>query len=121
MDFKINTRTFADEKPLPFPVRPGYSPEESFKAYNRIQGADGGRLGSKLSTIEQLKEAYSSVLVVVHSHPENEAKDDDNKDNIQDMEAVDWMEILISCHHMHGYKLDGSPLAVTHMPEGFYL
>ena len=121
MDFKINTRTSADEKPTPFAVRPGYSADETFKAYNRIQGADGGRLGSKLSTTDELKEVYASVLIQIHSHPDNAATDDQNKDNILDMEAVDWMEILISCHHMHGYRLDGTPLAVTHMPDGFYL
>lgn len=121
MNLNINTRSSSEEKPSPFPVRPGYSPEETVKAYNRIQQADGGRMGSTLSTIEELKAYYAPVLVVIHSHPENSAKDDDNKDNIQDMEAVDWMEILISCHHMHGLRLDGTPLAVTHMPLGFFL
>ncbi|MFM2299973.1 MAG: hypothetical protein RIR98_1581 [Bacteroidota bacterium] len=43
----INTRAEGNE----FPVRPGYSPEETFKAYNKIQSVDGGKAGSKLTSI----------------------------------------------------------------------
>ena len=101
-------------------VRPGYSSEETQKAYNLIMDVDGGRAGSKLSTIEQLKSYYSASLVPVHSHPTNDATDDQNKDNINDMDAVDWMEILVSCHHMHGYRLDGKPLGINSLPVDFH-
>jgi hypothetical protein len=104
----------------PFPTRPGYSPEETEKAYNKVQKADGGRAGSKLSTIEQLKEYYSASLAPKHSHPDNLTVDDHNKDNVNDMDAVDWMEILVSCHHMYGYRLNGQPLAINGVPEDYY-
>jgi hypothetical protein len=112
----INTRAEGNE----FPVRPGYSPEETFKAYNKIQSVDGGKAGSKLTSIEQLKEYYSASLAPKHSHPDNLATDDHNKDNINDMDSVDWMELLVSCHHMHGYRLNGQPLAINSVPEDYY-
>lgn len=102
------------------PVRPGYSSEETQKAYNKIMEADGGRGGSKIPTTEGLKAYYSEVLAPKHSHPDNSATDDQNKDNINDMDAVDWMELLISCHHMHGYRLNGKPLAINDFPLDFY-
>ena len=72
-----------------FPVRTGYSSQETEKAYNKIQEADGGFAGSKFSTVEELKSHYANVLVYVHSHPDNDAVDDHNKDNITDMDAVE--------------------------------
>lgn len=102
------------------PVRPGFSAEETEKAYNKIQEADGGRMGSKLSTIDALKSYYSASLAPRHSHPDNPAVDDANKDNINDMDSVDWMEILVSCHHMHGYRLNGQPLGVNSLPSDWY-
>jgi len=102
------------------PVRPGFSAEETQKAYNKIQEADGGKAGSKLGTIEQLKSYYSASLAPQHSHPDNAAVDDANKDNINDMDAVDWMEILVSCHHMHGYRLNGKPLGINSLPHDWY-
>ena len=105
---------------MEFPVRPGYSSEETFKAYNKIQITDGGKAGSKLSTVEELKSYYSASLAPSHSHPDNDAVDDHNKDNVNDMDAVDWMEILVSCHHMHGYRLNGQPLAINNVPVDYY-
>ena len=104
----------------PFPTRPGYSPEETEKAYNIVQRTDGGRAGSKLSTVEELKSYYSASLVPVRSHPDNDAVDEHNKDNINDMDAVDWMEILVSCHHMHGYRLNGKPLGINSLPVDWH-
>jgi len=103
-----------------FPVRTGYSSQETEKAYNKIQEADGGFAGSKFSTVEELKSHYANVLVYVHSHPDNDAVDDHNKDNITDMDAVDWMELLISCHHMHGYRLNGKPLGINSLPVDWH-
>jgi hypothetical protein len=104
----------------PFPTRTGYSPEETEKAYNKVQKADGGRAGSKLSTVEELKSYYSAALAPVRSHPDNDAVDEHNKDNINDMDAVDWMEILVSCHHMHGYRLNGKPLGINSLPVDWH-
>ena len=104
----------------PFPTRPGYSSEETEKAYNKIQKTDGGRAGSKLSTVEELKSYYAAAFVPVRSHPDNDAVDEHNKDNINDMDAVDWMEILVSCHHMHGYRLNGKPLGINSLPVDWY-
>ena len=90
----------------PFPTRTGYSPEETEKAYNKVQKADGGRAGSKMSTVDELKSYYSASLAPVHSHPDND--------------AVDWMEILVSCHHMHGYRLNGKPLGINSLPVDWH-
>ena len=79
-----------------FPVRPGYSSQETEKAYNKIQEADGGFAGSKFSTVEELKSYYSASLAPVHSHPNEDAVDDHNKDNITDMDAVDWLDFAIN-------------------------
>jgi hypothetical protein len=102
------------------PVRPGYSSEETQKAYNKIQEADGGKGGSKLPSVSALISYYSSSLAPKHSHPDNDAVDDQNKDNIVDMDAVDWMEILVSCHHMHGYRLNGKPLGINSLPVDWH-
>jgi hypothetical protein len=112
----VNTRGEGME----FPVRPGYSSEETSKAYSKIQSTDGGRGGSKLATIEELKAYYAEALTPKHSHPDNLSVDDHNKDNVNDMDSVDWMEILVSCHHMHGYRLNGQPLAINGVPEDYY-
>lgn len=102
------------------PVRPGYSSHETQKAYNLIMDFDGGRAASKMSSIEQMLSHYSASLAPVIAYPDNPATDEMNKDNINDMDSVDWMEILISCHHMHGYRLDGTPLGINFLPEDFH-
>jgi hypothetical protein len=102
------------------PVRPGYSAHETQKAYNLIMGTDGGRAGSKLNSIEELINYYSASLAPVQAYPDNSAADEMNKDNINDMDAVDWMEILISCHHMHGYRLNGKPLGINSLPVDWH-
>ena len=96
--------------------------------YNRIMEVDAGRAGSKLPTTGSLISHYSASIF---TNPNTQNPDHDDLNYEGDYEEnnpsfikgeidIDWMEILISCHHMHGYRLDGKPLGIHNMPLDYY-
>ena len=91
--------------------------------YNRIMEVDAGRAGAKLPTTGSLISHYSAS-VFTNPNTRNPDHDDSSDVNYEENNPsfikgeidIDWMEILISCHHMHGYRLDGRPLGIHNMP-----
>ena len=95
--------------------------------YNRIMEIDAGRAGSNLATTGSLISHYSaSVFTNPNTHnPDHDDSGDVNYEEnnpsfIKGEIDIDWMEILISCHHMHGYRLDGKPLGINNMPLDYH-
>jgi hypothetical protein len=88
-------------------------------AYTRIMEVDAGKAGLSMSDTGSLIEHYTPYLTDrINNHPDAERSsnyDEVNPHNV-DLTDVDWFEILVSCHHMYGYRLNGQPLAVHSMP-----
>ena len=87
--------------------------------YTKIMEVDAGRAGLQMSDTGSLIEHYTPYLTNNILNPEYKEGDsnyeENNPQNI-DLENVDWYEILVSCHHMYGYRMDGTPLGIHNMP-----
>ena len=91
--------------------------------YTKIMEVDAGKAGLRMSDTGSLIEHYTPYLtnkIQNHPDPEKSSNYEENNPHNIDFTDVDWFEILVSCHHMYGYRLDGSPLAVHSMPNDWF-
>ena len=97
--------------------------------YFRIMEADAGKAASKMIDSGSLMEHYSSHFI--NPNTQNPDHDDANYQGdyeeknphfiVGGLDDIDWNEILVSCHHMHGYRMDGTPLGINGIPSDFFV